>query len=261
MTTDAANKLSELVDIIQSLRDPDTGCPWDREQTHRSLRPYVIEEAYEVAAAIEDDPDSLLDELGDLLLQILLHAQIASEENRFDLTSVMSGLADKLIRRHPHVFGDAKADTAEEVKTHWEAIKKKEKGDVRAGILDSLPKNFPANLEAYKIGKKVARVNFDWDTPDQIKEKLLEELEELGVAQSSPKPNEQEIEEELGDLLFTTAQLARKLGVEPEEALKAANRKFRRRFQAVEELATTPLAEIPRAELEALWKKVKDQES
>ena len=247
--------ISDLLDIIAALRDPHTGCPWDKEQTHESLRPYVIEEAYEVAAAIEDEPESLTDELGDLLLQVVLHAQIAKEDQRFTFEDIVNVLSQKLIRRHPHVFGDEKAETAEDVKVHWERIKKEEKSE--EGLLSSMTKGLPALLESYKIGKKVARVNFDWDTIQEIREKVAEELSEVDEV-LEVEGKRQELEEEIGDLLFTVAQLARKADIEPEEALKRANRKFTERFSQMEEISDKPLGDIPRETLEKLWQQVKE---
>ncbi|MCB0319942.1 MAG: nucleoside triphosphate pyrophosphohydrolase [Bdellovibrionales bacterium] len=254
------SSIFELLDIIRALRDPQTGCPWDRVQTHESLRPFAIEEAYEVVAAIEENLPSLPDELGDLLLQVLLHSQIASESKSFDFDSVVTHLKDKLIRRHPHVFGDAKADSPEDVKKHWERIKQSERqttAKTTESILSALPKGLPALLESSKIGKKVAQVNFDWDTPREILSKMHEEHLELTEAIESG--NNQHIEEEIGDLFFTLAQVARKLGIDPESATKKANRKFIKRFQEIERCATKPIGEHSRGELETLWKVVKQK--
>ena len=259
------SSLEKLKEIIAALRHPKTGCPWDKEQTHQTLRRFVIEEAYEVAEAIEEAPDKLEEELGDLLLQILLHAQIASEENRFTLESVGEVLAEKLIRRHPHVFGEEKAETAEEVKKTWEAVKAEERGDKGdSHLLDSLPKHLPGLLEAYKIGKKVAPKNFDWETAEDVFEKVNEELSEVRAEMDKSVRDEKKVEEEVGDLLFSVAQLARKLDVEPELALKSANRKFRNRFSILEDLAKEKfnkedLSDIPRESLEGLWSEVKNK--
>ncbi len=255
-----AESITKLLEIVRALRDPQDGCPWDKEQTHESLRPYVIEEAYEVVAAINDAPETLKDELGDLLLQVLLHAEIASEEKRFSLTDISDNLREKLIRRHPHVFGDETANNPEEVKKHWERVKKEEKGDKKEGLLDSLPKNFPALYESYKIGKKVSKVNFDWDSAKEVREKITEELAEVDEVLRSTPQNVAHLEEELGDLLFTVAQLARKLGIEPETALKRANQKFKKRFSTMESLSEVELGAMSKEELEKLWARAKVQE-
>ncbi|MCI5065836.1 nucleoside triphosphate pyrophosphohydrolase [bacterium] len=263
MTT-RENPLSRLASVIAALRDPDGGCPWDLEQTHESLRRYVIEEAYEVVEAIEEAPEHLEEELGDLLLQIYLHAEIASEQQRFSVHSIAEKLVEKLIRRHPHVFGAQQLSTSEEVREQWEEIKSAERSEVMASasVLDGVPKGLPALLESFQIGKKVAKRNFDWESPGEILEKVNEECEE--VLAEIETSDAIAIEEEVGDLLFTVAQLARKLGVEPEGALKKANRKFSRRYRRLEELekghGPSSKNELSRNEKEELWQRVKNEE-
>lgn len=258
-----SDSLEKLKDIIKALRDPNTGCPWDRVQTHESLRRFVIEEAYEVVEAIEDAPEKLSEELGDLLLQILLHAQIASEEDRFTFETVAAGLAEKLIRRHPHVFGGAKAESVEEVKQTWERVKAEERGEsLNVSALDTVSKHLPALLEASTIGKKVAPKNFDWESPQAVFAKVEEELAEVAAELEKHPVNHSLLEEEIGDLLFTVAQLARKLDLDPEITLKRANRKFSARFKTLEqrcaaELHEADLSKIPRESLEKLWGKIK----
>ncbi|MCB0328975.1 MAG: nucleoside triphosphate pyrophosphohydrolase [Bdellovibrionales bacterium] len=258
------NPLERLKAIVAQLRDPVNGCPWDKVQTHQTLTQYVIEEAYEVVEAIEDSPDKLEEELGDLLLQIYLHSQIASEEGRFSIESIADQLCEKLIRRHPHVFGDGNASTPEEVKQTWEAVKRQEKKERESGtsthLLDDLPGHLPSLMECYKIGKKVSPKNFDWDTAEEVLAKVREELGEVEAELATSDP--QKLQEEIGDLLFTVAQLARKVGFEPESTLKAANRKFKKRFAHLEDLAMSELQErdlanLPRETLETLWQKVK----
>lgn len=259
--------LEKLRTIIEQLRDPETGCPWDRVQTHASLTEYVIEEAYEVVEAIRHAPHTLEEELGDLLLQIFLHAQIANESDNFSIDSIAEKLCEKLIRRHPHVFGDAVANSPEEVKKTWDAVKREERGETKndSSLLDSVPTFLPALTESSKIGKKVAPKNFDWDTAEEVLNKVQEELDELRDELEQKEMIPSRIEEELGDLLFSVAQLARKLTCDPEIMLKAANGKFRRRFKkleraAREEFPDLPLENIARGHLEKLWDELKASE-
>ncbi|MFC4768552.1 nucleoside triphosphate pyrophosphohydrolase [Effusibacillus consociatus] len=223
-------QFSKLVEIVQILRSPE-GCPWDREQTHQSIRKNVIEEAYEVAEAIDlDDPDALSEELGDLLLQVALHAQIASEEGTFTIHDTIQAINDKLIRRHPHVFGNKDAADAEDALTNWEEIKRQEKREKGlpegVSILDSVPASQPAMAVSYKLQKKAAEVGFEWPDVDGVLDKIKEELEELRETQDKS--------EELGDVLFVLVNLARYLKVDPEESLAKTNHKFRRRFAYIE---------------------------
>ncbi len=253
----------ELVDIMAKLRS-EGGCPWDREQTHQTLRPYLIEEAYEVLDALDNGEDGdFRDELGDLLLQVVFHAQIAAEERRFDIHDVARAINDKLVRRHPHVFGDTRADTADEVLTNWEKIKREEKGEEGPGsVLDGLPAGMPALLRAYRIQEKVARVNFDWDEITAVLEKVREETVELRKAlEQADRAN---IEEEMGDLLFALVNLSRHLNVPPEDALRRSNDKFIRRFRYIEaalELKGESLERATFEELDTLWDEAKQRES
>ena len=246
-------------EIIAHLRAPE-GCPWDREQTHESLRRFLIEEAWEVLEAIEEgDSAALAEELGDLLLQIVLHAQIATEEGRFRMSDVLQHVNAKMIRRHPHVWGDVDVrGDPDAVLRNWEELKRAEKAAVGAEegyLLDSLPRGMPALLEALRLQERAAKVNFDWPQQSQVLDKLREELEELQAAQGDA-----EREHELGDLLFTLVNLARWMKLEPEGALRAANARFRGRFRYVEERARDsgqPLGEHSLAQLDALWNEAK----
>jgi tetrapyrrole methylase family protein/MazG family protein len=235
------------------------GCPWDKKQTHETLRPYLIEEAYEVLDAIEQGQDAAFcEELGDLLLQVVFHAQIASETGRFTIDDVSSAIVDKLIRRHPHVFGDVKADTPEQVLVNWEKIKKEEKGGKRRSVLDGLPGHLPALLYAYRIQEKVAKVHFDWDDAREVIKKVREEFSELESAFSDM--NQETLEEELGDLLFSIVNLSRHLRVTPEDALRRTNLKFMDRFRYIEqalELNGESLEEASFERLDALWEEAK----
>lgn len=250
-----------LIEIIGKLRSPE-GCPWDREQTHQSLKRFLLEESYELFEAIDqENPEEIKDELGDVLLQVLLHAQIAKEYGAFDINDVIVNLSDKLIRRHPHVFSDVQADTPDQVVVNWDAIKKTEQaGASRKSVLDGVPKDFPALMRAEKIQKKAAKVGFDWDETQGVLEKVHEELGELEEAMI--QNNQQELEEELGDLLFAAVNLSRFLKVDPEFALQKATAKFTERFHLVEEQAQEQdleLKELNLDELNLLWDKAKDQ--
>lgn len=253
-------QLWKFVDIIAALRDPDTGCPWDLKQTHQSLRPYVLEEAYEVADAIDrDDAFDLSEELGDLLLQIVLHAQIGAEEGTFDIFDVIQSVSDKMIRRHPHIFGTGQAETSEEVVANWAEIKAQEKagrGEVSESILDGVPASLSAMMAAYKIQKKAASVGFDWDDISYVYQKVKEEINELEETQDDKAG-------ELGDLLFALINLARFLKIDPEEALAKTNRKFRTRFAHIEkrlrELGKTP-EQSTLEEMDRLWDEAKKLE-
>jgi MazG family protein len=228
---------ASFVELIARLRAPG-GCPWDREQTHESVKPMTIEEAYEVAHAIDEKDDGeLLGELGDLLLQVVFHANIAEERGAFRLRQVLERVSDKMIRRHPHVFGGDGASTAGEVLRSWEAIKareREEKGKEDESMLDSVHRGLPAVMEAFQMTTKVSRVGFDWKEADAALVKLDEEMAELREAIAAGA-DAGKIAEEVGDLLFIGVNVARLAGVDPESALKAANRKFRRRFAYVEE--------------------------
>lgn len=232
--------ISRLIEIMAALRNPDGGCAWDLEQDFRSIRNYTIEEAYEVADAIErEDFADLREELGDLLLQPIFHAQMAKEAGHFDIGDVVYAITEKLIRRHPHVFGDVVADGASDAQDRWEAIKVKEraakaerKGDAEPSVLDDVPQVLPALARAEKLTKRAAKVGFDWPDLPAVRAKIEEELAE--VAEVENAGDHGAVEEEIGDLLFAVANLARKAGVDPEAALRNANSKFTRRFHYVE---------------------------
>ena len=234
---EAGALFARFVELIALLRAPG-GCPWDREQTHETVKPMTIEEAYEVAHAIDErDDDELLGELGDLLLQVVFHANIAEERGAFRLRQVIERISDKMVRRHPHVFADDDAATPGEVLRSWEAIKAREreaKGKEDESMLDSVHRGLPAVMEAFQMTTKVSRVGFDWRSADASLVKLDEEVLELREAIRA-KGEKAAIAEEVGDLLFAAVNVARLTGIDPESALKAANRKFRRRFRHVED--------------------------
>jgi ATP diphosphatase len=261
---DAAREIARLSAIMRALRDPDHGCPWDIEQDFASIAPYTIEEAYEVADAIarEDWPE-LKGELGDLLLQSVYHAQMASEAGHFDLAAVARAIADKMIARHPHVFGDESRDrTAEEQTSAWEAIKAAERaGKAETGVLDGVALGLPALMRAAKLQKRAARVGFDWPQTTQVLDKLIEEAHELVEARDRLGPDE--IEAEIGDLLFVMANLARHMGVDPEVALRRSNEKFTRRFKYIErelEKRGKRPVESDLDEMDALWNEIRRAE-
>ncbi|WIY54357.1 nucleoside triphosphate pyrophosphohydrolase [Devosia sp. YIM 151766] len=232
--------ISRLIDIMAALRNPDGGCAWDLEQDFRSIRHYTIEEAYEVADAIErEDFADLREELGDLLLQPIYHAQMAKEAGHFDIGDVVYAITEKLVRRHPHVFGDVVADGADDAQNRWEAIKAKEraakaerKGEAEPSLLDDVPQVLPALARAEKLTKRAAKVGFDWPDMAAVRAKVAEELAE--VAQAEASGDHAALREEIGDLLFAVANLARKANIDPEAALRDANSKFTRRFHYVE---------------------------
>ena len=264
----AGDRFDRLVQIMRRLRSPD-GCAWDREQTLASLRPFVLEEAYEVVDAIDrGDRTALCDELGDLLLEAVFVAQICAEASAFTIADATDAVVAKLIRRHPHVFGGSDTETdagrrdlsPAEVKEQWERIKTRERAGTpeRATLLDGIPEALPSLLRASRIGARTANVGFDWDEPGAVIDKVDEELAELRQAVASADPTH--IEEELGDLLFTVANLARKLRVDPESALRAANGKFTRRFRAIEQRLAArgrALHDATPEELEREWQAVK----
>jgi ATP diphosphatase len=262
--TEAEAAVARLRAIMALLRDPERGCPWDIAQDFVSIAPYTIEEAYEVADAIErQDWAGLEGELGDLLLQVVYHAQMAEEAGHFDFAGVARGIGDKMIARHPHVFGSESRDkTAAQQVADWEAVKAAERAARAAhGVLDDVALGMPALMRAAKLQNRAARVGFDWPHPDDVLEKLAEELRELVEARDSL--TEAEVFEEFGDLLFVVANLARHLKVDPEAALRAANSKFTRRFQAIE-AALAAQGRRPQdstlAEMDALWDAAKRAE-
>jgi ATP diphosphatase len=261
---DADAGIERLLEIMRRLRDPETGCPWDIEQDFDTIAPYTIEEAYEVADAIQRrDWGELEGELGDLLLQSVYHTAMGEEAGHFSFQSVVRNISDKMVARHPHVFGDESRDkSAEQQTADWEAIKARERaGKAQKGALDGVAIGLPALLRAYKLQKRAARVGFDWPDTGDVIAKIKEEAAELVEARDTL--GEAEIEEEFGDLMFVMANLGRHLGVEPEAALRAANAKFTRRFQGVETrlaaMGKTP-AHSNLAEMDALWDVVKADE-
>jgi nucleoside triphosphate diphosphatase len=252
---DPAALFEEAVNIMARLRGPD-GCPWDREQSFDTIRKYTLEETYEVFDAIErrNWPD-LADELGDLLLQVLFYAQMAREAGYFDISDVIANLNGKLIRRHPHVFGNKEEIDSAQVLKNWDAIKKTEKPGDSSGLLDSIPRALPALTEAAKLGSRAHKVGFDWPNLDGIFAKLDEETGELRQAIASPDPDA--VASEVGDLFFTLVNLARHLKVEPEFALRHTNAKFRGRFAAMEAASPKPREALTPEQLEALWAQAK----
>ncbi len=263
-------RFERAVSIMARLRGPG-GCPWDREQTFDSIKPYTVEETYEVLEAIDNrDWDELPGELGDLLLQVLFYSQMAGEDGKFTIDDVLDRLCDKLTGRHPHVFGDVKAETSSEVLQNWEAIKKKEKAEKQSGeskisLLDGISAVMPASLEAHKLGSRASKVGFDWPDVTGLFDKLQEEIRELqGELGQSPELKTARVEDEVGDLFFVLVNLARHLSVDPESALKKTNRKFRRRFGAMEEQLRREGKHPEQAtmeELESLWQRAKKSES
>ncbi|WP_417448754.1 nucleoside triphosphate pyrophosphohydrolase [Insolitispirillum peregrinum] len=265
-----------MLDLMRQLRTPETGCPWDIEQTFATIAPHTIEEAYEVAEAIEaDDRHALKDELGDLLLQVVFHSQIASEEGSFGFQDVAAAICDKLVRRHPHVFGDTSVATASEQTVAWEALKAAEReakakdSATPVSALDGVSTALPAMTRALKLQNRAARVGFDWeraaDVVGKIEEELAEVQAELGNTIETQvlhgdHPNASRLRDEIGDLLFSVVNLARKVGIDPEGALRSTNRKFDRRFRLVEQglgqQGKTP-DQATLAEMEALWKDAK----
>jgi MazG family protein len=254
--TTTGERFERLVGIMAKLRAPG-GCPWDREQNFDTIKPYLLEETYEVFDAIDQrDWPGLAEELGDLMLQAVFFAQMASEESKFRIDDSLDAISEKLIRRHPHVFSDGTAKTSAEVLRRWDEIKadeKKTKGKPQLGRLDSVPRKLPALVEAQQISSKAASVGFDWENTEQVLEKLDEELRELAEARAAG--TREEMEGEIGDLLFVIVNLARKIKVDPEQALRKTNAKFRKRFAFVESHATLPGATLE--EMEAWWQKAK----
>jgi MazG family protein len=262
--SETSDSIDRLLEIMRRLRDRDGGCPWDREQSFATIAPYTIEEAYEVAGAIEDENwPALKDELGDLLFQVVFHARMAEEEKRFDFNDVVSAITAKMERRHPHVFaGHGGIDSAQAQTIAWEEHKKQERAQKALGLLDDVPRALPALLRAVKLQKRAASVGFDWDSAPKVVEKIAEEAHEIVEAQQSGA-NAARLEEEVGDLLFAIANLARHLKVDPETALRAANAKFVRRFGHIEktlgERGTKP-GDATLDEMEALWQDAKARE-
>ena len=257
----AKRSFDELVQLMKTLRGPN-GCPWDRKQTLPDLKPYVIEEAYEVVDAIDrDDRQALMEEVGDLLLEAVFIAEITREEGTFDIYDSITSIHDKLVRRHPHVFGDVKADDAEEVLVNWEKLKSEERKAENKSVLSGVPRSLPALLKASRLTEKAGRVGFDWRRTDDVFDKLDEEIAELREAVASG--DTAQMHDEIGDLLFTIANIARKTGVNAEEALQSTNRKFMSRFESMESAVHgrgQNLDQLTLEEMDALWDEAKAAE-
>jgi nucleoside triphosphate diphosphatase len=260
-------QLTRLLDIMARLRDPENGCPWDVQQDFASIAPYTIEEAYEVADAIEQgDMAALREELGDLLLQVVFHARMAEEQRAFDFNAVAKSIADKMVRRHPHVFGDASFDDEKAQRAGWESQKAAERAAKAArdgrnpSVLDGIPGALPALMRSEKLGKRAARVGFEWPDIAGAVDKLDEEIAELKVEAAAPAPDRVRLKDEIGDVLFSVVNVARHLDIDPEDALRHANAKFERRFHAVEQGLAADGIDIADADLEAMeerWRKAK----
>lgn len=250
--------LEELIEIVRILRS-ENGCQWDREQTHRSLKPNMLEEAYEAVDAIDNnDMKHLKEELGDVLLQVVLHSQIADEEKAFDIEDVAKELKEKLIRRHPHVFGDVNVNSTQDILDNWDAIKKEEKSH-RTSIMDGISKSQSALMSAQKISKKAVKVGFEWDCEKTLYDCVFSEIEEFKDA--CKNSDREHIEEEMGDILFAIVNLARWNKIDAEQALLKANKKFIKRFKKMEELAVKPLEKYSFEEFDALWKQAKKSDA
>ncbi|WLP54975.1 nucleoside triphosphate pyrophosphohydrolase [Agrobacterium fabrum] len=269
---EASKDISRLIEIMEALRQPETGCPWDVVQTFETIKPYTIEEAYEVADAIErKDMDDLCDELGDLLLQVVFHARIAEERGEFTFGDVVHAVTSKMIRRHPHVFSVSDADTPDSVKRQWDQIKAEEKReraerrarrgiteDFKAGFLGGVQRSQPALTEALKLQEQAARVGFDWSDPAPILDKIEEEIAELREALAEGKP--EKVSDELGDLIFALVNIGRHVKADPEDALRGTNTKFRRRFNHIETSLSDngeTLKEASLERMEDLWQAAK----
>ncbi len=251
----------ELVALMTKLRGPN-GCPWDRKQTLASLKPFIVEESYEVVEAIDrDDRHALAEELGDFLLQAVFVAEITRQEGSFDIGDVITTIHDKLVRRHPHVFGDVEANDAEQVLVNWEKLKNEERKAENKSVLAGVPQSLPALLKASRLTEKAARVGFDWRRADEVFPKIDEEVGELRAAVE--EQDQQKIHDEIGDLLFAIANIARKLEVNAEEALQSSNRKFMRRFEAMEHAVRASgrnLDQLTLEQMDALWNQAKAAE-
>ncbi len=254
------SRIEDLIGIMARLRDPEHGCPWDRVQTFRTIAPHTIEEAYEVADAIErENPADLVDELGDLLFQVVFHAQMAREASQFGFEDVVDAIVDKMIRRHPHVFGDAREMDASEQSRRWEEMKAAERSESADSAMDDIPVALPALTRAVKLQRRAARSGFDWPDPGGVLDKIAEELEELRDAVRAD--DRSAIEDELGDLLFSVVNLARHVGTDPEACVRASSRKFERRFRELERRAGAISGDaLTAAELDAIWRDIKARE-
>ncbi|WP_318368486.1 nucleoside triphosphate pyrophosphohydrolase [Enterobacter sp.] len=258
-------QIDRLLGIMQRLRDPENGCPWDKEQTFSTIAPYTLEETYEVLDAIaREDFDDLRGELGDLLFQVVFFAQMAQEEGRFDFNDICAAISDKLERRHPHIFGDATAGDSTEVLARWEEIKTEERAQKEQhSALDDIPLSFPALMRAQKIQKRCSTVGFDWTSLGPVVEKVYEEIDEVMDEAKQAVVDQARVEEEMGDLLFATVNLSRHLGVKAEVALQKANQKFERRFREVERIVAErglTMTGVDLETMEEVWQQVKRQE-
>jgi tetrapyrrole methylase family protein/MazG family protein len=263
LPTDSPADFDALTAVMARLRDPVSGCPWDREQTPQTLRKYVIEEAYEVVEAIDSgDPRKLTEELGDLLLQVVFHAQLASEAGQFTLGDITRSIVEKLIRRHPHIFGDVAVSGSEQVLVNWEKIKRGEPGyEDRTSILDGIPPALPALMRALEVSKRVVKVGFEWPNVSEVLDKVEEEIRELRVEIAAGETAR--AGDELGDLLFTLVNVARHLKIDPEDALRRMTQRFTARFQYIEEYASSrgaAVSDLTLAEMETLWQAAKERE-
>lgn len=262
--------IQQLLDIMRALRDPDSGCPWDRQQNFQSLIPFTIEEAYEVADAIErNNYDDIKSELGDLLFQIIFYSQLATEQQAFDFNDVAQSISEKLLRRHPHVFANANVANAEAQTKEWEKLKQQEREAKAAGAssflshLDDVSRTLPSLMRAEKLQKRAAREGFDWPDVKGVVAKIYEELDEVQQELNADVLEQQKLEDEIGDLFFSCINLSRYVGVDAEQSLRKANLKFERRFRALEKMAIAQdlqINEMTVNELEDLWLKVKKQE-
>ncbi|QDJ13852.1 nucleoside triphosphate pyrophosphohydrolase [Mergibacter septicus] len=259
------DRMQKFIEIIARLRDPKNGCPWDLEQSFETMSPYVLEEAYEVVEALEqNDPINLKEELGDLLLQVVFLSQLASEANLFTFDEVVESVSEKIVRRHPHVFGKVKADTSEQVLQNWEQIKQQERQEkAQYSVLDNIPLALPALVRAEKVQKRCAKVGFDWDSVSPVVEKVQEELDEVRQELIREPKNQQAIAEEVGDLLFAMVNLSRHLDLQAEHLLRKATQKFERRFKKVEQEVkqqqkTFEMMNL--VELDLIWDQVKREE-
>ncbi len=259
------NALDRLIELMETLRSPEQGCPWDKKQTYQSLTPHTLEETHEVLSAIEQgDLQALKDELGDLLFQIVFYAQIAKEENQFDLVDVINHLITKMQHRHPHVFGDKQFNDEHELKTYWEKAKQQERTaadsvDAFSSVLDNVPKSMPALSRSQKLQNRAAKTGFDWNNVERVKEKVHEELAELDQALTNK--DEENIQHEIGDLLTACVNLSRHLNVDAEQALRLANQRFENRFNYIENIfhdKNRNMQDSSLEELEALWQQAKD---
>ena len=253
------DRFQALVDIMARLRGPD-GCPWDKEQTRESLKPFLVEETYEVLEAIDEgSPEKIKEELGDLLFQVVFHARLAEEQGDFSIQDILENIARKMIRRHPHVFGDKELKTSADVLVDWELIKKTEEGyRTRKSILEGVPKELPALIRAHRLQERAARVGFDWDKVDDVVSKLDEEVGEF--KDTLQNRDRSEMEDELGDIFFALVNIARFIGINPEDALRKTISKFISRFQFVEEKAALEgreLSDMTLGEMDALWEQAK----